>query len=137
MAKNNTIYFQSEATGYSHLYSYNVNSHQPNAITAGNYEIQKAVISHGKKYFYLISNEEHPGKQSIYRINNDGSNKIKLSSLTGGYEMFLLPDEKYIAQRYSYQTKPWELYYQEITPNTKPVQVNDKAINDSVKLYAC
>ncbi len=63
---NNTIYFQSEATGYSHLYSYNINTHQRNAITSGNYEIQKAVISRDKKYFYLITNEEHPGKQSIY-----------------------------------------------------------------------
>ncbi|HYJ65173.1 MAG TPA: prolyl oligopeptidase family serine peptidase, partial [Parafilimonas sp.] len=133
---NNTIYFQSEATGYSHLYSYNINTHQRNAITTGNYEIQKAVISRDKKYFYLITNEEHPDKQSIYRINNDGSNKIKLSSLTGGYEMFLSPDEKYIAYRYSYQTKPWELYYQETKPNAKPVQVTDKAMSDSFKLYA-
>ncbi len=132
---NNTIYFQSEATGYSHLYAYNINSHQRNAITSGNYEIQKAVLSRDKKYFYLITNEEHPGKQSIYRINYDGSNKIKLSSLMGGYEMFLSPDEKYIAYRYSYQTKPWELYYQETKPNAKPVQVTDKAMSDSFKSY--
>jgi dipeptidyl aminopeptidase/acylaminoacyl peptidase len=132
----NTIYFQSEATGYSHLYSYNITTHLRKALTSGKYEIQKAVISRDKKYFYLITNEEHPGKQSIYRINNDGSNKIKLSSLTGGYEMFLSPDEKYIAYRYSYQTKPWELYYQENKPNAKPVQVTDKAMSDDFKSYA-
>ncbi len=133
---NHTIYFQSEATGYSHLYSYNIESKQRNAITSGNYEIQKAIISRDKKYFYLITNEEHPGKQNIYRINNDGNNKIKLTSLTGGYEMFLSPDEKYIAYRYSYQTKPWELFYQEIKPNVKPVQVTDKAMSDAFKSYA-
>ena len=133
---NYTFYFQSETTGYSHLYTYNFNTHQRNAITNGNYEVQKAIVSSNKKYFYIITNEEDPGKQNIYRINIDGSNKIKLSSLTGGYEMFLSPDEKYLVYRYSYQNKPWELYLQEVKPNAKPQQVTDKAMSDSFKLYA-
>lgn len=132
----NTIYFKSETTGYSHLYSYNINTHKSNAITNGNYEIQKTILSRDKKYFYIITNEEHPGKQNIYRINADGSNKIKLTSFTGGYEMFLSPDEKYIAYRYSYQTKPWELYYQEIKQNAQPIKITDKAMSDAFKSYA-
>ena len=132
---NNTIYFQSEATGYSHLYAYNINTHQRTAITSGDYEIQKAVLSNDKKYFYIITNEEDPAKQQIYRINTDGSNKVKLTALTGGYEMFLSPDEKYIAYRYSYQNKPWELYVQEVKANAKALQVTDKAMSDSFKLY--
>jgi dipeptidyl aminopeptidase/acylaminoacyl peptidase len=130
-----TVYFQSETTGYSHLYAYNINNHQRSAITQGKYEIQKAVISSNKKYFYIVTNEEHPGKQSIYRINSDGSNKIKLNSLTGGYEMFLSPDEKYIAYRYSYQTKPWELFLQENKLNAKSIQVTNKAMSDAFTAY--
>ncbi|MEP6683424.1 MAG: alpha/beta fold hydrolase, partial [Parafilimonas sp.] len=132
---NNTIYFQSEVTGFSHLYIYNINTRQGGAITSGNYEIQKAVLTKDKKYFYLITNEEEPGKQNIYRINVDGTNKIKLTSLIGGYEMFLSPDEKQIAYRYSYQTKPWELYLQNLKPNAKPQQLTDKAMSDSFKQY--
>ena len=60
---NNTIYFQSEATGYSHLYAYNFNTHQRNAITSGNYEVQKAILSKDKKYFYVITNEEDPANK--------------------------------------------------------------------------
>jgi len=132
---NNTIYFQSEVTGYSHLYAYNINTHQRNAITNGNYEIQRAVLSTDKKYFYIVTNEEDPAKQQIYRINTDGSNKVRLTTFTGGYEMFLSPDEKYIAYRYSYQNKPWELYVQEVKNNAKALQVTDKAMSDSFKLY--
>ncbi|MFT4154245.1 prolyl oligopeptidase family serine peptidase [Parafilimonas sp.] len=132
---NTSFYFQSEATGYSHLYTYNFNMHQRSAVTSGSYEIQKAVLSGDKKYFYIITNEEHPGKQNIYRININGRDKIKLTSRTGGYEMFLSPDNNYLAYRYSYQTKPWELYVQEIKPNAKPQQVTDKAMSDSFKLY--
>ncbi|MEP6596857.1 MAG: prolyl oligopeptidase family serine peptidase [Ginsengibacter sp.] len=131
----NTIYFQSEATGFSHLYSYNISTHQRSVITQGKYEIQKAILSRDKKYFYVITNEGHPGKQNIYRINVDGSNKIKLTSLTGGYEMFLSPNEKYIAYRYSCQNKPWELYFQKIDLNTNPVQITDKAMSDAFKAY--
>jgi dipeptidyl aminopeptidase/acylaminoacyl peptidase len=132
---NNSFYFQSEATGYSHLYTYNFNTHQKKAVTSGNYEIQKAILSPDKKSFYIITNEEYPGKQNIYRINIDGGNKTKLTSLTGGYEMYLSPDNKYLAYRYSYQTKPWELYVQEVKPGAKPQQVTNKAMSDSFKLY--
>jgi dipeptidyl aminopeptidase/acylaminoacyl peptidase len=133
---SNSFYFQSEATGYSHLYAYNISSHQRSAITSGNYEIQKAILSNDRKNFYLITNEESPAKQNIYRINVDGSNKTKLTSFTGGYEMALSPDGKYLAYRYSYQNKPWELYLQETKPNANAVQLTNKAMSDSFKLYA-
>lgn len=132
---NYSFYFQSEATGYSHLYTYNFNTHQRQAVTGGNYEVQKAILSADKKSFYIVTNEEHPGKQNIYKINIDGSNKTKLTSLSGGYEMYISPDEKHIAYRYSYQTKPWELYVQDIKAGAKPQQVTDKAMSDSFKLY--
>ena len=132
----NNFYYQSEATGYSQLCTYNISTHKNVAVTSGNYEVQKAVISKDKKYFYLVTNEEAPTKQNIYRINIDGSNKIKLTSMVGGYEMSVSPDEKYIAYRYSYQTKPWELYLQPLTPNAKPQQLTNKATSDSFKAYA-
>lgn len=132
---NNSIYFQSEVTGYSHLYVYNFASHHLNALTNGKYEIQKAVLSNDKKYFYLVTNEEGPAKQNIYRINADGSNKIKLTDKTGGYEFSLSPDGKYLAFRYSYQTKPWELFYQSTSTNAKPVQVTNKGMSDEFKTY--
>ena len=49
--------------------------------------------------------------------------------------MALSPDEKYIAYRYSYQNKPWELYLQETKPVAKPQQLTDKAMSDSFKSY--
>ncbi|MEP7141494.1 MAG: DPP IV N-terminal domain-containing protein, partial [Ferruginibacter sp.] len=54
------FYFQSEASGYSHLYSYDITAHSKKQLTQGNYEIQQAIPSLDKKYFYIISNEEHP-----------------------------------------------------------------------------
>lgn len=133
---DHVYYFQSEVTGYSHLYSFDVTDQTKKELTQGNYEIQQVTPSRDKKYFYIVSNEEHPGKQNFYRINVDGTNKQKITSMTGGYEVSISPDEKYIAYRYSYQNKPWELYIQENAPGKKPQQVTDKAMSDEFKSYA-
>jgi len=132
---NHNFYFQSEATGYSHLYSYDINTHTKKAITQGNYEVQQTTLSRDKKYFYLITNEEHPGKQHFYRIKTDGSSKEKITSMEGGYEVSLSPDEKYIAYRYSYQNKPWELYIQENAAGKKAMQVTNMAMSAEWKAY--
>ncbi len=129
------LYFQSEATGYSHLYSYDIITHTKKAITEGKYEVQSAELSRNKQNFYLLTNEEHPGKQNWYRIKTDGSKKEKITSMEGGYEVSMSPDEKWIAYRYSYTTKPWELYVQENNPGKKPVQVTNKAASDAFKSY--
>jgi len=133
---DNSFYFQSEATGYSHLYVYDITTSSAKQITKGDYEIQDAVLSTNKQYFYILTNEEHPGKQNYYRIKTDGSAREKLTSQTGGYEVAVSPDEKYLAYRYSYITKPWELFYQENAVNKKPVQVTDKAASEEFKKYA-
>ncbi|MFL9481801.1 prolyl oligopeptidase family serine peptidase [Chitinophagaceae bacterium LWZ2-11] len=133
---NNTIYFQSEATGYSQLYTYNLSSSTKTQLTKGDYEVQDLELSKNKQYFYLLTNEEHPGKQNWYRIKVDGSAKEKITSMTGGYDVSLSPDEKYIAYRYSYINKPWELYIQENAPGKKAVQITNKAASDEFKSYA-
>lgn len=132
---NSTFFFQSEATGYSHLYTYNIASQQKKALTQGNYEVQQVTLNNSKTHFYLLTNETHPGKQNWYRIKIDGSDKQQITAMEGGYDVALSPDEKYIAYRYSYINKPWELYVQENAPGKKPVQVTYKATSDSFKTY--
>lgn len=132
---NSVFYFQSEATGYSHLYTYDINSNSKKALTSGKYEVQDLVLSKAKDIFYLFTNEEHPGKQNWYRIKTDGSKKEKITSLEGGYDVTMSPDEKWIAYRYSYINKPWELYIQENQPGKKPTQVTFKAMSETFKTY--
>lgn len=132
---NDQFYFQSEESGYSHVYVFDLNANQKKALTAGKYEVQELILSKTKKQFYLLTNEEHPGKQHWYRMNVDGSAKQKITSMEGGHEVSLSPDEKYIAYRYSYMNKPWELYVQENKPGATPKQITDKAISDEFKQY--
>ncbi|GGB85292.1 S9 family peptidase [Dyadobacter sediminis] len=107
---NRTFYFQSEETGYSHLYAVDVLTGVKSALTAGKFEVQNVILSASKKQFYLITNEVHPGEQHVYRMSAKGGNRIRLTHNPGAHEVTLSPDESKIALRYSNSNTPWELY---------------------------
>ena len=138
----NTLWFQTEATGYSHLYTINVLNAEKKALTAGNYEIQRAQLSNDKKYFYITTNEVHPGEQHFYRLTIANGKKERITTQTGANQVTLSPDEKWLAVLYSYSTKPWELYLQENLSAGRqakwpePVQITFKAQSDEFKTYA-
>ncbi|WP_411273359.1 prolyl oligopeptidase family serine peptidase, partial [Daejeonella sp.] len=131
---NNTLYFQSEASGFSHLYSMNVATGVKKQLTSGKYEIQTLRLSNDKKSFYFTANIEHPGVTHFYRIPVSGGDPLKLTSLKGGNEVSISPDEKWLAIRYSYANKPWELFLQENKPGAKAEQITN-SVSDEFKSY--
>jgi dipeptidyl aminopeptidase/acylaminoacyl peptidase len=131
----NTIYFQSEATGYSHIYTLNVKSGDKKQITSGKYEVQTLQLSNDKKSFYFTANMEHPGITHFYKIPVLGGASIKLSTMTGGNEVSLSPDEKWLAFRHSTSNKPWELYIQENKAEAKAEQITN-SMSAEFKSYA-
>jgi dipeptidyl aminopeptidase/acylaminoacyl peptidase len=132
----NTLWYQSETTGYSHLYTVNVASGIKKALTSGKYEVQQANLSKDKKYFYIITNEVHPGEQHFYRLTIADGRKEKITAMTGANQVNMSPDEKYLAIRYSYSTKPWELYWMENKVGGKIEQLTNKAQSDEFSSYA-
>ena len=132
----NDFWFQSEVTGYSHVYSINVQTSERKPITSGKYEVQECMLSADKKYFYIITNEVHPGEQQLYRLTISNGKKERITTMAGANEVTLSPDEKHIAILYSYSNKPWELYVQENKPGGKLTQITDKARTDEFKSYS-
>lgn len=132
---NDQFYFQSEISGYSHLYVYDIKTQNKKAITTGNYEVQELKLSKTKQHFYLLTNETHPGKLNWYRLKTDGTSKERITSGEGGYEVSMSPDEKWIAYRFSYINKPWELYVQENAPGKNPIQVTNLSMSEEFKKY--
>lgn len=131
----NTIWFQSEATGYSHLYTLTINNKEKKALTSGKYEVMDARLSRDKKYFYITTNQVHPGEQHYYRLPITGGKAAQLTSQTGSNQVSLSPDEKWLAFLYSYSNKPWELYIQENKPGAKPQQVTHLAQSAAFASY--
>lgn len=110
LGDNQTLYFQSEITGYSHLYTYNLATGTKKQITSGNWEVRDLVISNDKKTFYLTTNTTHPGNKEFYKISVLGGKLEPILIKDGAHEATLSPDEKTLLVRYSYKNKPWELY---------------------------
>lgn len=132
---DNNCWFQSEATGYSHIYIFNADRSEKKALTSGNYEILRALLSGDKKYFYVTTNEVHPGEQHFYKLEIATGKKQQITNMTGANQVSISPDEKYLAILHSYSNKPWELYLQENKAGSKPVQVTTLAQSKEFKSY--
>lgn len=132
---NQTIYYQSEKTGYSHLYLYNAGTGTTRQLTQGNYEVQAAVLSPDKKSFYITTNELEPGQTQFYQLDIASGKQSRVTTMTGGNDVTVSPDGKQIAILYSYTNKPWELYLQDNKPGTQAVQITDKAESPEWKAY--
>jgi len=132
---DNTFWYQSEASGYSHLYTVNVTTGEKKALDTGRYEVQQAGLSADKKYFYTSTNEAHPGEQQFYHLPLSGGKAARITTQTGSSQVSVSPDGKTIAYLYSYSNKPWELYLQENKPGSKPQQVTDLAMSNEFKAY--
>lgn len=129
-----TIYFQSEETGYSHLYTLTISNGERKQLTAGKYEVQTLQLSNDKKAFYFTANIEHPGITHFYKIPVGGGNRVQLTSLHGGNEVTLSPDEKWLAIKHSTTTQPWELYLQENKPGATAKQIT-KTTSEAFNTY--
>jgi len=123
MPDGKSVWFHSEETGYSHLYSVNIETKKKTALTTGKFEVSDAFISKDKKYFYFTANKVHPGVMHFYRMPVWGGELVQITSMEGNNEVTLSPDEKHLAIRYSFANKPWELYLQENKPGAKAEQI--------------
>src|SRR5262249_53164476 len=134
LSDNRHIWFTSEETGYSHLYTLDVESKKKQSITAGKFEVQQVVLPRSKQFFYVITNEVHPGEKQLYRVPVAGGKFERLTTTPGAFEFVLSPDEKMIALRYSYSNKPWELFVVENKSGAKMKQVT-YSLSDEFKSY--
>ncbi len=131
---NTHIYFQSEETGYSHLYILNVSDGSKKPLTSGQFEVFDPFISKDDKSWYLTTSEVDPGERHFYKMPLMGGNMQKLTSMTGNNDVTLSPDEKNIAILHSYSNQPWELYLKENAAKGTPKQLT---FGQSEEFKAC
>ncbi|MDX1362578.1 MAG: prolyl oligopeptidase family serine peptidase [Arenibacter latericius] len=123
MPDDKSIWFQSEKTGYSHLYVMEVTSKKAKALTSGEFEIYDPQISKDKKRWYFTANKNHPGDRQFYSMPLRGGKFQQLTQMTGGNEVVLSPDERKMAILHSYTNKPTELFLQD-----NPIYGKSKAV---------
>ncbi len=129
------LYFQSEESGYSHLYLVDVTTKEKKALTAGKFEVFDPFLSKDKKSWYLTTSEVHPGERHFYRMPLMGGKMEQLTSMEGENQVVLSPDEKQLAILHSYSNVPYELYVQENKVGAKPIRLTSGQ-SEEFKSYA-
>ncbi|MEI5638652.1 MULTISPECIES: S9 family peptidase [unclassified Pseudoalteromonas] len=112
-----TLYYLSEQSGYSHLYVKPLKG-EAKAMTSGQYVVSEPTLTADNQYVYYKANKEHPGLYEIYRVNLNTGNSEQITDLDGmtGYE--LSPDESKLLLTHSKIMMPEELYVAEAKANT-------------------
>ena len=129
------LYFQSEESGYSHLYLVDVTTREKKALTSGKFEVFDPFLSKDKKFWYLTTSEVHPGERHFYRMPLWGGKMEQLTAMEGENQVVLSPDEKSLAIIHSYSNVPAELYVQENKVGVKPIRLTSGQ-SEEFKNYA-
>ncbi len=134
MPDNRRIWFQSEESGWSHLYTVDVATAEITALTSGEFEVYGPQLSHDNKYWYFTSNEVHPGERHFYMMPAEGGSRTRVTGMEGRNDVIVSPDGKKLAIRHSFYNKPWELYVMDNKPMAEPVQVTH-SLSDEFREY--
>ena len=118
-----TYYFQSEISGYSHLFLMNIENGNKEQLTSGNFEIYNVQLSDDKKKFFISANKTHPGNRGFYHFEIASKKWIPILENEGFYDVQVSPDEKKLAIRYSNSTTPWEMYVSDNVQNARMTRI--------------
>jgi len=116
MKGDREIYFVSEKDGYAHLYAVAVQGGEPRQLTSGKFEVLGVQLSRDRSRFFLTTNEGGPEEKHLYEMNATGGQRRRITSMPGFHAGVVSPDEKHVADIYSFSNKPPELYVQPIAP---------------------
>jgi dipeptidyl aminopeptidase/acylaminoacyl peptidase len=79
---NRTLWYESEETGYVHLYTKAPNA-EPRALTQGRFEVSDPALSADGRWFYVLSNATAPYSYDVYRVPSGGGKLQRITQLQG------------------------------------------------------
>jgi dipeptidyl aminopeptidase/acylaminoacyl peptidase len=125
MKNGREVYFQSERTGWSHLYAVSYEGGEPRALTSGKWEVLNARQSLDKSRFWVTATKDSLYEQQLYEMPGDGGPLTRISTAAGKHAAVVSPDDRWIADVYSYTNKPPELYVQEARAHADAKKLTD------------
>lgn len=127
------IWFQSEETGFAHLYVVDVpstrsednHSSKVRALTEGDYIATEPQLSVDGRHLYFRGNKEHPGQYEIYRVSLSDGRMEQITQLGGMVSATLSPVGNQLLITHSTSTRPPELFVQPAQLSTSAEQRTD------------
>ncbi|MFY7810736.1 MAG: DPP IV N-terminal domain-containing protein, partial [Flavobacterium sp.] len=135
--KDNHFILSSEKDGFNHLYLFDANGKQLNAITKGNFDVTRIYgIDTQKNQIYYQSSEEGSINRSIYQIDFKGKNKIKLSTKIGTNDATFSPNYDFFINHFQNSKTPsvYEMIEVKSMKSIKEI-INNVPLLDKLKKY--
>ncbi|WP_144281895.1 S9 family peptidase [Chryseobacterium echinoideorum] len=104
---NTDFIWQSQRTGYNHLFHYSLEKGLIAQITKGNWLVTDVLgFNEKKKEIYYVSTQETPLERHIYRINWNTFKTQRIDNTEGMHSAVLSNDGNYLYDTYSNATTP-------------------------------
>ena len=97
---NRTLWYMSEETGYSQLYSKTLDG-KAKALTSGKFEVSHPLLSDDGKWFYVRTNKVAPYSYDVYRLPVEGGTLSRITNYQGMDDFKLSPDGSQLAVLHS------------------------------------
>ena len=117
------MWFVSEKTGYSHLYSASASGSDVRPLTDGRWEVLGVSLSPDEKEFQLTTNEPSPFEQQHYRMSVNGGSRTRITGASGGHTAVPSPDGRWLADVYSFVNQPPDLFLVANRAGAEPVRL--------------
>lgn len=95
------LWFLSEGSGHSHLYTVDARRGRPRAHTSGPFEVMAPQLLADGRTLLLLSNRSHPTEYDLYRIDLQGGALQRLTRHRGIESYAVLPGHSQVLVRYS------------------------------------
>ncbi len=126
------FFYVSDRSGYFHIYRYGYDGKLINQVTKGDWDMIKVSgINPQTKTIYYLSAEAGGLEQQFYSIKFDGSDKTKLSDISGFHDINMSPNTKYYLDTYSNINTPTHVALR----NDKGTQLKMLEDNEAVNAF--
>ena len=133
---NNHFIWNSEKSGYNHLYHYNAEGEQLNAITAGKWEVTSLLGYHpADKKVYFQAARPTPMQRHVYVTDLSGENRKKLSKKPGISEANFSADFSHLVLTSSGMNRPPRTTIRKASGKVLREPVNNKALKKRMANY--
>ncbi len=97
---NRTLWYLSEHTDYSQLYSKPLDG-KASALTTGKFEVSHPLLSDDGQWFYVRTNQVAPYSYDVYRLPTQGGALTRITQYQGMDDFKLSPDGRQLAVLHS------------------------------------
>lgn len=109
--------------GYNHLHRLRGAGAAPEPLTAGTWEIASFAVDAAQAQIVFLANAAHPAERHVYRVGLGGGEVSRITSGAGIHVPTFAPDFSVMADLFSDDLTPAELFVQPLGGDTAPLHV--------------